>query len=59
VTARYTAGCNWATATLSAGGRAYTFNLRHDSFTVSEHLQVGDFLRLLESVQLDPARAVD
>lgn len=58
-TARYTIGCNWATAVLPKDGRVYTFSLRHTSFDASQQLRVSDFLLLLRSVLLDPAAASD
>lgn len=49
---RYTVGCNWTTAVVSHGGRAYTFSQRDATTEPTRHLRLSDFMLLLESVTL-------
>ena len=50
---RYTVGCNWTTAVVSNGGRAYAFTQRDTTADPTQHLRASDFMLLLESVTFD------
>ena len=58
-TGRYYQLCNAAEAIIEKGGRVYLFTLANVSFDNTQHLSVGDFLKLLTTVALDPAGAKD